>query len=117
MKLDHFNCPRGLEVTIRAVVEPICPFTGARDSYRLLVWYRSSGKCAEAESIYRALSEYRSRRITQEALTQELLEVFSGALEPEEVCVELAGSHGAVTIESRACQRGGEGVRSAGQRS
>ena len=102
-KLVTFNCPSSIEVTIRTSIEPLCPFTGIRDKYSLVITYKASNKCIEAESLFSFLFNYRNKRITQEELTLELLNILRKELEPKHICVELAGRHGAIDMTSKMC--------------
>lgn len=105
-----FQCPQGLRIVVDGVVEAVCPFTGAPDYYDLEIEYSPRGMCIEAISLAEWLDTFKGTRISQEELASVIASRLKEIVDPEYVCVRLAGSHGRLNLSVEVCLEGSGGI-------
>ncbi|ALL00275.1 QueF-like protein [Pyrodictium delaneyi] len=89
-------------VTLRSVIEAVCPLTGLVDRYNVEVEYSPGEErlYIEAYSFQEYLESYRGKRIYQEELAAKIAHDVCRAAQPRWVRVTLVGTHGSVEIEA-----------------
>lgn len=75
-------------VTITTETAGICPYAHGVDTYDVTIEYRGP-HTAETDSLAAWLRTYHDRKITAEALTDELYTTLADAIEPDDLYVEL----------------------------
>lgn len=83
----------------------VCPMTGLPDFYNVRITYVPAEKMPELKSLKYYFLAYRDVPILHEHLAQKVYEDFLGAIEPDELRVQLdvgvrGGIHATVSVES-----------------